>query len=85
MDRKVYKLDDRKTVKIIESDKYGPIISCSDDDVYDALEDFINENYEMPFSVKHLNPGAQLYFKTKTTARTLNLILDDFFKNWPGV
>jgi hypothetical protein len=85
MDHKVTKLDDRKTVKVIESEKYGPIISCSDDDVYDALEDFINENYEMPFSVKHLNPGAELYFKTKTTKKTLNSILGDFFKNWHGV
>jgi hypothetical protein len=77
-------MDDRKTLKIVESEQYGAFISCSDFDVFDALEDFINENYEMPFSVKFLDQGAELYFQSKETTENLNEVLGKFFENFRG-
>jgi hypothetical protein len=74
------KMDNRKTLKIVESEQYGAFISCSDFDVFDELEDFVNENYEKPFSVKFLDEGAELYFQNKETPENLNQILENFLQ-----
>jgi hypothetical protein len=73
------RLNVEKTIKIVDAGKYGFSLSCSDDDVYDALEDFINENYEVSFSVMHLNPGADFYFDDEISKETLIDILQNFF------
>jgi hypothetical protein len=77
-------LHDRETIKIVISSRFGSFFSCSDYDVYDALEDYINENYDFSVSVKHLETETEIYFSPIQTEETLNEILKSFFENFKG-
>jgi hypothetical protein len=69
------------TVKIQDSKLYGAFFSCSDFNIYDALEDFIVENYDFPSYIRQQPTETEIYFNPVQNLGTLHSILVDFFEN----
>jgi hypothetical protein len=69
---------DQNLIKIIESCDYGTYYSCADYEIYDMLEDFITENYELSFSVRHSEMEFEIFFKEQLSRNILEGILNEF-------
>jgi hypothetical protein len=74
-------MKNNESVKIQDSKQYGAFFSCSDFNIYDALEDFIIENYDFPIYIRQLPTETEIYFNPVQNLETLSSILVNFFEN----